>query len=222
YTVVPAARVLRIPEGVSNTAAAMAEPLACVVHAIDDCSRIRPGDRVLVSGPGSIGLMALQVARAAGAEVLVSGTAVDAERLDMALALGAARVVCVPGEDLAAAVRDFTGGTGVDAVLECSGAARAIDAALPLVKKRGYFTQIGLPGKKIEFDIEKVCYRELKFSGSLGSRRDSWIRALALTASGAVRLEPLVTSRRPITEWQAAFEDFESKTGIKQFLTPVG
>ena len=221
FTVVPAARLLKIPDSVSFTAAAMMEPLACVVHAAEDCGRICPGDRVLVSGPGSIGLMALQVALAAGARVLVSGTAIDADRLKMALQLGAERIVCVPGESLEEAVAEFTGGAGVDAVLECSGAARAIDAALPLVKKRGYFTQIGLPGRKIEFDIEKVCYRELHFSGSLGSRRASWVRGLELVSSGAVKLEPLVTSKRPITEWQAAFESFEKKEGIKLFLMPV-
>ncbi|MCC8190989.1 MAG: zinc-binding dehydrogenase [Planctomycetes bacterium] len=221
YTVVPEARVHRIPDNVSFTTAAMTEPLACVVHAIYDLSRIVPGDVVLVSGPGAIGLMAMQVARAHGATVVVSGTDVDGERLRMATQLGADHAVNVQQEDLKQRLDALTDGYGPDVVLECSGSAPGVDTALNLIKKRGYFVQIGLPGKKIEFDIEKVCYKELHFSGSLGSRNHSWRTALKLEAQGKVVLEPLATTKLPITEWQQAFDMFEKKQGYKIFLLPV-
>ncbi len=110
---------------------------------------------------------------------------------------------------------------GPDVVLECSGSAAGVDAGLNLIKKRGYFTQIGLPGKKIDFDIEKICYKELHFSGSLGSRNHSWRTALALLERKTVNLEPLAATKLPLTEWKEAFDKFERKEGFKIFLLPV-
>ena len=221
YTIVPAGRVHRIPEGVSFTAAAMTEPLACVAHAVYDLTTIKSGDLVLISGPGAIGLMALQIAKSFGARTIVSGTNVDAERLEMAKALGADYVINVQQENLAERINALSKNYGADVVLECSGNAFAIDAALDVIKKRGYFTQIGLPGKKIEFNIERICYKELHFSGSLGSRNHSWRMALDLLGRGLVKLEPLATVKLPITEWEKAFDMFEKKQGYKIFLLPI-
>ncbi len=221
YTVVPAARIHLIPENVDFTTAAMTEPLACVVHAVYDLTEIKAADVVLVSGPGAVGLMAMQVAKAFGATVVVSGTNVDAERLRMAKQLGADYTVNVQQEDLKDLVDKLTRSYGPDVVLECSGTAPGTDTGLQLIKKRGYFTQIGLPGKKIEFDIEKVCYKELHFSGSLGSRNASWRKALELLSQEKVELKPLATTKLPITEWKKAFDMFEKKEGYKIFLLPV-
>ena len=221
YTVVPEARVHAIPDNVDFTTAAMTEPLACVVHAVYDLTRIVPTDVVLVSGPGAIGQMALQIAKAHGATVVVSGTGVDSERLEMAKRLGADHVVNVQSENLKDILNALTNGYGPEVVLECSGSAPGVDAALNLIKKRGWFTQIGLPGKKIEFDIEKVCYKELHFSGSLGSRNHSWRTALALLSQEKVKLKPLAATKLPLTEWKKAFDMFERKEGYKIFLLPV-
>ncbi|MBE6829859.1 MAG: hypothetical protein E7519_06585 [Ruminococcaceae bacterium] len=221
YTVVPAARVLKIPDNVSDTSAAMAEPLACVCHAVYDLCRIVPGDLVLVSGPGAIGMMAMQVAKAHGATVIISGTNVDIPRLELAKKLGADYTVNLQTENLEELINKLSNNYGVDVVLECSGAAPAINSGLNLIKKRGYFTQIGLAGKKIEFDIEKINYKELHFSGSLGSRNYNWRRALKLLADGQVNLEPLADTKLPLTEWETAFERFEKKEGCKFFLLPI-
>lgn len=220
YTVVPSARVHKIPDNVSDIAAAMTEPLACVCHAIYDLCKIVPGDLVLVSGPGAVGLMAMQVAKAHGATVIVSGTNIDGARLRMAKKLGADYTVNLQEENLEELVNKLSNNYGVNVVLECSGAAPAVDTGLKLIKKRGYYTQIGLPGKKIDFDIEKVCYKELHFSGSLGSRNHSWRKALQLLEEGKVVLEPLADTILPLIEWQTAFDRFEAKHGCKFILTP--
>ncbi len=222
YTVVPADRVHRIPDGVGFTAAAMCEPLACVTHALSDLTVIRPGDIVLVSGPGAIGLMAGLVAKVYGAKVIITGTNIDGQRLKLAKDLGLDYAVNVQAEDLEALVKRLTGNYGVDVVLECSGAEPAINAALSLIKKRGYFTQIGLAGKRIGFDIEAINYKELHFSGSLGSRNSSWRMALSLLSDQRFDIEPLVTHKLPLTDWKEAFRLFEEKGGGKIFLLPVG
>lgn len=220
FVVVPAARLHRLPEGISLEEAALIEPLACVTHALFDLTAITPTDLVLVSGPGAVGLVALQVARAAGARVVVAGTGGDTERLKAASALGAARVVSVDEEPLADVVRELSGGAGVDVVLECSGSRAAVDAGLQALRRRGQFTQIGLFGAPISVNFELVCYRELRVTGSLGSRFGNWEKALALLASGAVRARPLISDIMPLGSWAAAFERFEKKEGLKLLLDP--
>ena len=221
YTIVPAGRVHKIPESVSDISAAMTEPLACVCHAVYDLCRIVPGDVVLVSGPGAIGLMALQVAKAHGATVVISGTDIDESRLALAKTLGADYTVNIQKEDITKKIEMLTGGYGADVVLECSGTAAGIDTALNLIKKRGYFVQIGLPGKKINFDIEKICYKELRFTGSLGSRKHSWFKALQLLSEHKVNLEPLADTILSLDEWKTAFDRFEAKQGCKFMLLPT-
>ena len=220
YAVMPQGNIHRIPDNVSFTSAAMTEALACVTHAVDDLCAISPLDVVLVTGPGAIGLMAAQVAKAYGAVVVMSGAGVDEDRLALARSLGIDYTVNIEKDDLARTLSELTGGAGPGVVLECSGSPGAINSAIRLVKKRGWFVQIGLPGRPIQFDIEAVNFREIRFSGSLGSRRQSWIMALGLQESGKVQLEPLVTHRYRIDEWQTAFDVFEKKLGCKVFLMP--
>jgi len=220
YTVVQENRVYHIPDSVSFTSAAMTEPLACVTHAVQDFCRLSPTDVVLVSGPGSIGLMAAQVAKSYGAAVVLSGVGADRDRLILANKLGMDWTVNIDEEDLGEVLNRLTDGVGPDVVLECSGAAAAINQTIRLIKKRGWYVQIGLPGKPIQFDLEAVNFREIRFSGTLGSRRQSWLMALALQKSGKVKLEPLVSHKLPLSEWREAFDIFESKRGCKVFLLP--
>lgn len=221
YTVAPQERVHRLPDHVDYIAGALCEPLACVTHAVLELTTVVAGDVVLVSGPGSIGLQALQVAKAAGATVIVSGTDIDQERLEMAKKLGADYVVDVTKENVFEVIDRITGGKGVDVTFECSGAARAADAGLLLTRKGGQYTQIGLFGKPIQIDFEKICYREIKVTGSLGSTWTSWEKAIQLIAAGTVDTKSLVSDIMPVTEWEKAFSKFEKKEGMKLVLTPV-
>jgi L-iditol 2-dehydrogenase len=221
YTVVPAGRLHRLPDSVPFLAGALTEPLACITHAVVELTRIVPGDRVLVSGPGSVGLATLQVARAQGARVLVAGTEVDAERLQAARDLGADWTVDVGRQPLAEVVAELTGGQGVDVVLECSGSPRAAQEGLLAVRKRGQYTQIGLFGRPFSLDFEKICYKEIKVTGSLGSRWASWELALGLLEGGKVDARALVSHVLPLTDWRRAFEMFERKEGRKLVLEPV-
>lgn len=220
YTVVPAGRVHRIPKNVTLKAAAMTEPLACVVHAIYDLTVIKPGDIVLISGPGAIGLMSLQIAKAFGAIVIITGTNADIKRLELAKKLGADETINVQENDLKEIILEKTNGLGVDVVLECSGNEFAINSALEVVKKRGYYTLIGMAGKPIKFDIVKLNYLEIKLSGSIGSRKDSWRKSLDLLGRGIVKLEPLIDVELPLSDWEEAFKKFEAKEGIKFMLIP--
>ena len=80
------------------------------------------------------------------------------------------------------------------------------------------FVQIGLGGKPVTFNLDTVCYRELRFSGSLGSTKWSWNKALDLVAGGRVNLSALASHTLPITRWRDAFDLFENKQGCKLIL----
>lgn len=222
HLVVPARNLHRLPDGVSDEAGALTEPLACVTHALLDKPTIRPGDVVAIAGPGAIGLFACQVARAAGATVVMLGTAADQERLALARRLGASETVVVDEQDPRELLAELTEqGHGADVVIECSGAGPAAAQLLGLARRRGRYLQIGLFGKPVGWDFDQVCFRELEVSGSNASTPDSWLRALRLLADGRVDADAIISHRYPLAEWRQAFADFESKRGIKLLLLPA-
>lgn len=221
WLVVPAANVHPLPAGVTIEAGALTEPLACVAHGVLTPATIRPGDVAVVAGPGAIGLLTLQVAKAAGATVVMLGTSADRERLELARTLGADHALDVQSGDPEALVRDLTpGGHGADVVYECSGAGPAASTLLEVVRRRGRYVQIGLFGRAVPWDLDQVCYKELVVTGSNASTPDAWLRALALLGSGAVRTEPLVRDRYPLEGWRDAFDAFEAKRGVKHLFVP--
>lgn len=220
--VVPARNVHRLPETLDYRAGALTEPLACVVHGALELPQILPGDLAVVAGPGAIGLLTAQVARAAGARVVVLGTEADAHRLALAAELGAEHVLVVGRDDPRALILELSDGAGADIVYECSGAGPAARDLPALARRGGQYAQIGLFGKPVTFDLDQVCYKELRVTGSNASVPSAWARALQLLASGAVRTGPLITGVYPVTEWRAAFDAFEAKTGLKTLLEPVG
>ena len=215
-----AARIHRLPDDVSFEAGAMTELLACCVHAVLDQTRVQAGDTVAVTGPGPVGLMAAMVAKAAGGTVVLCGRSSDSARLELGLTLGVDVAVDVDEEDAAERIRALTDGYGADVVVECAGAAAAIDAALDIVRRRGRYSQMGLPGVPVNIDFEKVAYKEIEVTGGLGQRRPAWIRALNLIESGAVHPEKLISHELPLSDWLHGFELMERQEGTKILLRP--
>jgi len=221
YVILPVKRVHPLPEGISMLGAVMAEPLACVVRGLYEQVHITPGDVVVVAGPGAMGLLSAQLAKAAGAKVVVTGMPQDAERFEMALKLGADRVIDVANEDVRALVFEMTGGEGADVYVEASGAPAAARMGLEVTRRRGQYLQLGLAGAPFEIDFAKIAYREIAVLGTLGQKWTAWERGLKLLSSGKVVTEPLLTDVFALTEWETAFQKFRSKQGIKIAMTPV-
>jgi L-iditol 2-dehydrogenase len=220
YTVVPEERLHRLPENIDFHEGALTEPLACCVHGILELTGITPGELVVVSGPGTIGLFALQLAKASGGKVVVIGTAADGERLRAAGELGADHVINLNDEDPLERVLGLTGGLGADVVLECAGAPPAVEMGLNLVRKRGKYTQMGLFGRPITLDFERIAYKEIKLTGSFAQRWTAWRKALSLLAAGAVKVKPLISDVLPLRDWKKGFEKFEGKKSFKVLLVP--
>jgi L-iditol 2-dehydrogenase len=220
YTRVPADRLHRLPVTVSYQEGALVEPLACCAHAVLELTGGMVGDLAVVIGPGTIGLLAMQVAKAAGARVIVLGTRVDGARLEVARELGASHVVNVDESDPRELVMALSGGVGADVVIECSGAPAAVDVGLDLVRRQGRYTQIGLSGRPVTADLEKIAYKELRIAGSFAQKWTAWVQALALLERGEVHLQPLITDVLPLAEWDKAFAMLARKEGLKIVLEP--
>ena len=220
YVLVPAHNIHLLPANVDLIAGALSEPLTCCVHALER-THVEPGETVIVSGPGAIGLLMAQVVKAAGAKVVVLGTGADTARLVMAQTLGADLALNVEEGTTPQIVADLTSGVGADVVFECAGVGASAQSCLKLVRRRGRYGQVGLFGKPITWDLDLVCYKELEVHGSFAHLPSAWRKALKLMASGQVQTRPLVSAILPITEWQAAFDAFERRDGLKIVLTPV-
>jgi len=220
YVVVRADRVHRLPETVDFQSAALTEPLACCVRALCELVCIQPADVVTIAGPGGIGLLSLQLAKNAGAKVLVVGTESDAERLAVAETLGADAVLVAGQDNVDEAVRESSDGEGCDMFVECSGSPAAARMGLELTRRGGQYVQIGLAGSAFELDLSLLAYKELRMVGSLGQRWTAWRRALALLGSGQVQTQPLITHVFSLERWEAAFETMSERRGIKVLLLP--
>jgi L-iditol 2-dehydrogenase len=222
YCVVPHERVHLLPENVDFISGALCEPLACCVHGIVELTEIHAGDLVVLLGPGPIGLLSLQIAKAEGGKAIVLGVSKDAERLNLAKNLGADRVIDIQKEDPYEVIKELTEDLGADVVLECSGISNAAVMGLNLVRKRGSYTQIGLFGKPIEIDFELIAYKELRVTGTFSQKWTAWKKALDLLAQGKVNLRPLVSDILSISDWKKGFKIHEEKKGMKVVLTPEG
>lgn len=220
YLLVPDHNIHHLPANVDEIAGALSEPLTCCVHALER-TRVEPGETVVVSGPGAIGLLMAQVVKAAGGTTVVLGTDVDATRLAMANELGSDLTINVMVDDAKAIIDEQTDGVGADVVFECAGAAASAQSCLELVRRRGRYGQVGLFGRRIEWDLDLVAYKELEVHGTFAHLPSAWRKALKLMAAEKVQTRPLVSAIMPITEWQAAFDAFERRDGLKIVLTPV-
>jgi L-iditol 2-dehydrogenase len=207
--VVPAHGLHRLPDGLGATEGSLAEPLACVCQSLLDPPVISAGDRVLVLGPGAIGLLAAQVSRAGGGAVTVQGAPRDAARLALAAELGFRAIVA--GEAPAG---------GFDVVVECSGSQPGIAQALESVRRGGRVVQIGLRGAPVTVDWDLICFHELTVTSGFASTPASWRRAMALLESRAVSPGPLVSAVLPLARWREAFDDSRGGRAVKAVLQP--
>jgi L-iditol 2-dehydrogenase len=217
--VVPAHLLHRVPDTVSDLAAALCEPTAIVVTALERMP-VEPGATVLVFGPGTVGLLGAMVARACGAgRTVVVGRASSRARLDLARRLGLE--VWDSGQvDVAGQARRVSGGRGVDLVLESSGSAGAVAAGIDALRRRGRLCVLGMSGRpSIEVPWDLAMHRALDVAFSLSSSWSSWDGALALMARGAVDPAPLATVF-PLADWPAAFAALTERTVVKALLDP--
>ncbi|MCM3790671.1 zinc-binding dehydrogenase [Domibacillus indicus] len=216
YVVSREESVHKLPDNVSFEAASLTEPLACCVHAALEKTTIEKDDKVLVFGPGPIGLLQCQVIKAQGAFVILAGITKDAKRLELAKSLGVDVVVDIQKESLEEVVMKHTNGYGVDKLFECSGAVPALNQGLPLVRKKGTFVQVGIFAEKLNpLDQESIIQRELTYVGTRSQKPSSWPIALNLLAEGKINADKMITKVVPLEQWREGFDAVRSGDQIK-------
>lgn len=213
YALVPAGVCVRLPEEVGLRDAALVEPLSCAVRAFDVVAS-RLGDRVLIYGAGTMGLLNTALALRAGA-ASVDVVDLNDERLETASVLGAAAT--------ATSADDLPVGREWDVVIDCTGVVAAIEDGLGRVAPGGTFLQFGVAREDAiaSWSPHQVYRNEITIVGSMAVL-NSFDRAVALLAAGVVDPAMIVSDRMPLVDYPEAIARAESGIGRKIQVTPGG
>lgn len=199
---VPAAQCHLLPDGISDVAGSLTEPLACGVRAVALAGTPR---RLLILGAGPIGVCCLVAARAAGIDdIAISDIA--ARRLDLARSYGATATIDVSTTEL---VREAArlAPDGFDAVIDAVGAGATRQQALRAVVPGGRVVFLGLHDETTELPVNYVVRQEVELVGSFAYTADDFARAFALLSEGALRPDASWLDERPLHAGAASFEE---------------
>jgi 2-desacetyl-2-hydroxyethyl bacteriochlorophyllide A dehydrogenase len=223
FLAVPARLLHRIPDHLSYPEATIIQPAADMVNAVITNSSLKAGDTVVVLGPGPMGLLTVEVTRAAGAgRVIVVGLDADRERMDIAAKIGADITINSSREDPVERVKALTDARGADVVFEVTGAKTALLQGLQMLAQKGQMTIIGVHRQPVEIPIRALQRAEQSIRGSAMSTWIDYERAIQLAKSGRIQLKPLISDVLPLTEWQKGFDMALNKQACKVIFTPVG
>jgi len=207
YVVAPESSLQSVPGHVSPRHAALVEPTAICTRAVIENSRVSPGDRVLVEGPGPMGLLSAQIAAAQGGEVVVAGVGQDTNyRLPLAEDLGFP-TVNIEEDDLSAYREDRTDGVGYDVVFDTTGHPSGLPMAAEEVRKGGQIVLVGQTGETA-MEYTPLVRAEVELQCTYGAMYQDFERALRLIGSGDVDHETFLDDRFSLLDADEAFEAF--------------
>jgi L-iditol 2-dehydrogenase len=220
YALVDGYQVYRFPRAVTPYEAALAEPLACVLH---DVKRFAPrrGDTAVIVGAGIMGLLHLAALKSTGAVVVVSEP--DPVRRAKALEMGAHAVIDPLAEDYVEAVKRLSDGRGASATYMAIGAPKAIEQAVQAAAKRGIvsvYASIHPRGSTIEVDPNIFHYKEVILSGSLAQDHEDFLDSVWSIAHSTVDLKPVISAAFPLAQLEAAFAAAARPDTYRVFVTP--
>lgn len=201
----PADMLVKIPDNMDWTQAAMAEPLTISLHGIHR-GRLKAGEFCAIYGAGAIGILAGMVAQAYGAHAIV----IDLlqERLDLAKSVGIAHTIRSDVKDPVEAVKKITNGNMCQLVMECTGSNACIRGALNLVCHAGRITFTGWPNKETSLPTDVITRKEIDIRGARTSARE-FEEALELISTGKVDVLKLLTKTVPISQAAETIVDIE-------------
>lgn len=213
--VVPAKHLHRLRKNIDFREGALIEPLSVVCHALFDICRVEPTDFVTIIGPGPIGLLAAEVARASGTNrILITGIDIDARRLELARKLGFKAISSVDSNPVKETI-ELTDALGADVIVVAANSGQALINACEMVRKGGKIINIGIFAKPVELNVTNLVRRQISLYGTFASSWKSYEDAMNLIEYDKVDLEPLVTHEFPIEEADSAFKVAKSKDGCK-------
>jgi L-iditol 2-dehydrogenase len=216
FVCVPARILHRLPAGLSFEQACLTEPCCVAYSAVVKNARIEPGDRVVVLGPGTIGILSAAIARLCGAEVAVVGLPADQGRLEVAKQYGCDIII---GDARPWALdRD---GLGCDGVVDAAGASATLKIALDLVRPAGWIAKVGWGPQPLGFSLDPLVQKNVTLQGSFSHNWPIWERVIALLASGRLDVQPIIGGVWPLEQWHKAFEQMHTGQVVKSVLAPA-
>ena len=221
YIAMPEVNVWKLDPAIPDEFAAIFDPLGNAVHTVMAAGVSTKS--VVITGVGSIGLMAIPVARAAGAAA-VYAVDVNPAKLELARKLGADEVFSATDPNLVDEILKRTNGDGVDVLLEMSGSGQAIDSGLRMVRNGGRAALLGIPSDNVNINLaERIIFKGLTVLGINGRRMfETWYETQALVKSGRVDLRPIITHVLPFEQFDRAFELMKNGEAAKIVLDLKG
>lgn len=218
---VPERCLHHIPDTLPFERAALTEPCCVAYTAVAVKSHIRPGDIVVVLGPGPIGLLCAEMARLAGAGTLiVSGTSRDKSRLAAAHSLGVTHAVDCEATNLVELIRELGDGLGADLVIDAAGASAALRQALEIVRPGGQITKVGWGPQPLGFSLDPLVQKAICLQGSFSHTFKNWEKVVMMLANGQINLEPIISRVAPLEDWQQCFDRMHTGEYVKAVLEP--
>ena len=202
FVAVPRRIVYRLPDSLTFEQAALIEAASVAVHAVT-ITPVRIGDTGVVVGAGMIGVLAVEALRQAGCAQVIAIDLIES-RLEMARAAGATATLNA-SSDVAAAVLERTDGRGAAVAVECVGAEPSVRTAIVCVRKGGSVTLVGNVTPEVKIPLQEVVTRQIRLQGSCASCGE-YPAVIALMASGAIRVDPLISAVAPLTEGPTWFD----------------
>ncbi|WP_162343778.1 zinc-binding dehydrogenase [Cyclobacterium salsum] len=216
FVKVPARCLHRVPEQVPFEEACLTEPCCVAYNSVVMNSNIRPGDRVVVIGPGTIGMLCAVMARLNGAEVAVLGLEADKGRLEIAKGYGCEGIIG-DATDWAKS-RD---GLGADLIVDAAGASATLKIAMDLVRPNGQITKVGWGPQPCNFSLDPIVQKNVRLQGSFSHNWPIWEKVIGMMGSGMLDVKPIIGGVWPVTSWLEAFEKMHHGEVVKSVLKPV-
>jgi alcohol dehydrogenase/L-iditol 2-dehydrogenase len=218
YVRVPERCLHGIPETLSFQRAALTEPCCVAYNAVCMNGRVRPGDHVLVTGPGPIGLLCAKMAKLSGAGlVIVAGLPSDRLRLEAARAIGADVTLDGNVVDYVAQLGDKL---GVDVVIDASGVSLTLQIAMQAVRPAGQIIKVGWGPQPMQFSLDPLVQKNVTISGSFSHNWPVWERVISMIVSGQIDLDPVISRVGSLPEWRDCFEKMHAGEYVKAVLVP--
>ncbi|HWB00363.1 MAG TPA: zinc-binding dehydrogenase [Pirellulales bacterium] len=212
---VPARCLHHLPDNLPFERAGLTEPCCVAYNAVAVQSPIKPGDRVVVLGPGPIGILCAAVAKLQGAEVAVVGLERDRARLNVAEQFG-----CVTITDGLEAWVKQGDGLGVDGAIDAAGISATMKTAIDIVRPNGWVTKVGWGKAPYGYSLDPLVQKNITLRGSFSHNWPVWERVIRLLSTNALDVTKITGGIWPLDQWHTAFEEMHSGRIVKAVLKP--
>ncbi len=218
YVAVPERCLHTVPEALDMNLAALTEPCCVAYNAVCVNSQIKPGDTVLVIGPGPIGLLCGKMAKLAGAgTVIMAGLPNDTYRLEIARQMGA-DITCTA--QVVETIKDSCDPLGADLVIDAAGVSQTLQLAMAAVRPAGQITKVGWGPQPLNFNLDPLVQKAVTLQGTFSHNWPTWERIIRMLTSGQLDISPIVSTVAGLDEWQPCFEGMLAGTYVKAVLNP--